>query len=137
VVVRDKDVHRNSLQNTLYLRGIDNYTLVKGLEGSLDLIADRIQIIALSKTGLRYRSWAFINLVIGGPLRVPDTCLSESTPQLPSKQLCDVIKGKPSKSHITAVWMAVLPWRCELFWLAVAKAEVVYEGAFSAKLIQR
>lgn len=124
-------------QNTFNLRGVDNYTLVKGLEGSLDLSRDRTAIIALSKPGagteierllLHPRDYGFAGTDV--PL--------ESTAQL-LQQLNDIIKGKPSELMLTAVWNGgFYLWRCGIcsdLASGFAKAEALcIEGALSAKL---
>jgi anthranilate phosphoribosyltransferase len=124
-------------QNTFYLRGVDNYTLVKGLEGSLDLPRERTAIIALSQPGseagferllLHPRDYGFAGADV--PL--------ESTPQLLA-QLQEVLKGKPSELMSTAVWNGgFYLWRCGVcpdLSTAFAKAEALcIEGAVCEKL---
>ena len=124
-------------QNTFYLRGVDNYTLVKGLEGSLDLPRERTAIIALSQPAseagferllLHPRDYGFAGTDV--PL--------ESTPQLLA-QLQEVLKGKPSELMSTAVWNGgFYLWRCGVcsdLSTAFAKAEaLLIEGAVAEKL---
>ena len=126
-------------QNTFYLRGVENYTLVKGLEGSVDLSRDRTAIIALSQAGgeanferllLHPRDYGFAGTDV--PL--------ESTPQL-LLQLQEVLKGKPSELMLSAVWNGgFYLWRCGVcpdLPSAFAKAEaLLIEGALCEKLEQ-
>ena len=118
------------------MRGIDNYTLVKGLEGSLDLPRERTAIIALSQPSeagferllLHPRDYGFAGTDV--PL--------ESTPQLLA-QLQEVLKGKPSELTTSAVWNGgFYLWRCGIcsdLPTAFAKAEaLLMEGAVAEKL---
>lgn len=127
----------NRFQNTFHLRGIDNYTLVKGLEGSFDLPRERTAIIALSQPGggleierllLHPRDYGFAGTDV--PLI--------STPQL-LVQLQEVLKGKPSELLSTAVWNGgFYLWRCGVcsdLPTAFAKAEaLLIEGVVREKL---
>lgn len=127
----------NRFQNTFYLRGVDNYTLVKGLEGSLDLSRDRTAIIALSQSTteagferllLHPRDYGFAGTDV--PL--------ESTPQLLA-QLQEILQGKPSELMLTAVWNGgFYLWRCGIYpdlHTAFAQAEaLLVEGAVREKL---
>ncbi|MGC1394929.1 MAG: anthranilate phosphoribosyltransferase family protein [Coleofasciculaceae cyanobacterium] len=123
-------------QNTFDLRGVDNYTLVKGLEGSLDLPRERTAIIALSKPAevdferllLHPRDYGFAGTDV--PL--------ESTPQLLA-QLQEILQGKPSELIKSAVWNGgFYLWRCGIcsdLPTAFAKAEaLLIEGAVTEKL---
>jgi anthranilate phosphoribosyltransferase len=89
-------------RDTFQLRGITNYTLVKGLEGSCDLPRDRTAIIVVSNPespeGFEYlklhpRDYGFA----GGEVPL------ESTTELLS-QLESVVQGKPSQLTPAAIW---------------------------------
>ncbi|MEO8892317.1 MAG: anthranilate phosphoribosyltransferase family protein [Coleofasciculaceae cyanobacterium] len=124
-------------QNTFDLRGVDNYTLVKGLEGSLDLPRERTAIIALSQPAAEFgferlllhpRDYGFAGTDV--PL--------ESTPQLLA-QLQEVLAGKPSELMTSAVWNGgFYLWRCGIcsdLYTAFAQAEaLLMEGAVGEKL---
>lgn len=89
-------------RETFQLRGITDYTLVKGLEGSCDLPRDRTAIIVVSQPkspeGFEYlklhpRDYGFA----GGEVPL------ESTTELGS-QLESVLQGKPSPLMPAAIW---------------------------------
>jgi anthranilate phosphoribosyltransferase len=91
-------------RDTFELRGVSNFTLVKGLEGSCDLPCDRTAIIAISQPGssegferllLHPRDYGFAGSEV--PL--------ESTTQL-LVQMQDVLKGKSSELMPPAIWNA-------------------------------
>lgn len=98
-------------QETFKLRGVTNFTLVKGLEGSCDLPRDRTAIIAISQPGssegferllLHPRDYGFAGSEV--PL--------ESTSQL-LVQMQEVLNGKSSELMQAAIWNGgFYLWRC-------------------------
>lgn len=89
-------------RETFRLRGIADYTLVKGLEGSCDLPRDRTAIIAVSQPespeGFEYlklhpRDYGFAG----------QEGAIESTAELVS-QLESIVRGKPSELMQAAIW---------------------------------
>jgi anthranilate phosphoribosyltransferase len=118
------------------LRGIENYTLVKGLEGSCDLPRDRTAIIALHRPGdadferlkLHPRDYGFEGTEV--PL--------DSTP-LYLEQLQATLQGKPSALQKAAIWNGgFYLWRCgvcEDLQTGLQQAEVLLvEGKVEAKV---
>ena len=98
-------------RETFEMRGVTNFTLVKGLEGSCDLPRDRTAIIAQGQPGssfdferllLHPRDYGFAGSEV--PL--------DSTTQL-LKQMQDVLKGKASELMPAAIWNGgFYLWRC-------------------------
>jgi anthranilate phosphoribosyltransferase len=95
---------------TFKMRGMTNFTLVKGLEGSCDLPRDRTSIIAISKPDsdeierllLHPRDYGFEGKEV--PL--------ESTNQL-IEQMQEVLLGKSSEMMQAAIWNGgFYLWRC-------------------------
>jgi len=96
---------------TFELRGVANFTLVKGLEGSCDLPRDRTAIIAFSQSSssstferllLHPRDYGFAGTEV--PL--------DSTTQLLA-QMQDVLNGKSSELMPAAIWNGgFYLWRC-------------------------
>lgn len=127
----------NRFIETFKQRGITNFTLVKGLEGSFDLSRERTGIIALSQPGegsdferllLHPRDYGFAGT---------DVSL-ESTPQLLA-QMHGVLQGKSSELMLTAIWNGgFYLWRCGVcsdLPTAFAQAEVLcVKGAVMQKL---
>ena len=101
----------NRFMKTFEMRGVSNFTLVKGLEGSFDLPRDRTAIIGVRRGGgsseferllLHPRDYGFAGSEV--PL--------DSTTQLVA-QLQDVLKGKPSELMQSAIWNGgFYLWRC-------------------------
>lgn len=109
------------------LRGLTDYTLVKGLEGSCDLPRDRTAIIAVSQPesaeGFEYlklhpREYGFAG----------QESAIESTAELLS-QLESVVCGQPSEFMQAAIWNGgFYLWRsgvCETLEMGLSKAEVL------------
>ena len=127
----------NRFIETFKLRGITNFTLVKGLEGSCDLPRDRTAIIAISQPGastnferllLHPRDYGFTGSEV--PL--------ESTTEL-LLQMQDVLKGKSSELMLAAIWNSgFYLWRCGVcsdLSTGFAKAEALFtEGQAIQKL---
>ena len=127
----------NRFIETFKLRGITNFTLVKGLEGSCDLPRDRTAIIAVSQPDaspnferllLHPRDYGFAGSEV--PL--------ESTTEL-LVQMQEVLKGKSSELMLAAIWNAgFYLWRCGVcpdLSTGFAKAEASFtEGQASQKL---
>jgi anthranilate phosphoribosyltransferase len=96
-------------QQAFEMRGINNYTTIKGLEGSCDLPRDRTAIIGITKPDtpferllLAHGDYGFSN--------VNPTC--ESTADL-VKQMQEVLLGKPSELMQSAIWNGGFQlWRC-------------------------
>jgi anthranilate phosphoribosyltransferase len=98
-------------RETLEMRGVRKFTLVKGLEGSCDLPRDRTTIIAISQPGvsegferllLHPRDYGFAH---------PELPL-DSTPEL-IEQMQHVLNGKSSELMSVAIWNGgFYLWRC-------------------------
>ncbi|HEY9634582.1 MAG TPA: anthranilate phosphoribosyltransferase family protein [Coleofasciculaceae cyanobacterium] len=124
---------------TFELRGVTNFTLVKGLEGSFDLPRDRTAIIAISQPGtstdfdrllLHPRDYGFAGAEV--PL--------ESTTELLT-QMQDVLKGKSSQLMPAAIWNGgFYLWRCGVcsdLPEGFAKAEALFtNGHVAQKLVE-
>jgi len=100
----------NRFLETFKMRGVTNFTLVKGLEGSCDLPRDRTGIIAISKPDsdeferllLHPRDYGFEGKEV--PL--------ESTTQL-IENMQEVLLGKASELMQAAIWNGgFYLWRC-------------------------
>lgn len=98
-------------RETLEIRGVRKFTLVKGLEGSCDLPRDRTAIIAISQPDvsegferllLHPRDYGFAHQEL--PL--------DSTPEL-IQQTQHVLNGKPTELMSVAIWNGgFYLWRC-------------------------
>ncbi len=94
---------------TFELRGIKNYTTVKGLEGSCDLPRDRTAIIGIAKPDAEFER---VLLAHG------DYGFSNTNPAFESssellKQMQDVLQGKSSELMQSAIWNGgFYLWRC-------------------------
>ena len=94
---------------TFELRGIKNYTTVKGLEGSCDLPRDRTAIIGIAKPDTEFERVLLAHGDYGFSNTNPDF---ESTPGL-LKQMQEVLQGKPSELMQSAIWNGgFYLWRC-------------------------
>ena len=99
----------NMFMKALELRGINNYTTVKGLEGSCDLPRDRTAIIGIAKPALPFER---VLLSHG------DYGFSNTNPAFESaaellKQMQEVLLGKPSEMMQSAIWNGgFYLWRC-------------------------
>ena len=87
-------------QKAFELRGVKNYTTVKGLEGSCDLPRDRTAIIGVSKPDAEFER---VLLAHG------DYGFSNTNPAFESaselfKQMQEVLLGKPSELMQSAIW---------------------------------
>jgi len=86
-------------QETLKLRGINNFTTIKGLEGSCDLSRSRTAIIGRVKNGnferilLNPRDYDFGEHDV--PLDSPNQLI---------EQLKDILAGKPGELRQSAIW---------------------------------
>jgi anthranilate phosphoribosyltransferase len=93
----------------LELRGINNYTTVKGLEGSCDLPRDRTAIIGISKPDIPFERVLLSHADYGFSNTNP---AFESASEL-FKQMQDVLLGKPSEMMQSAIWNGgFYLWRC-------------------------
>jgi anthranilate phosphoribosyltransferase len=98
-------------RETLEMRGIGKFTLVKGLEGSCDLPRDRTAIIAISQPDnsesferllLHPRDYGFAHQELS----------LDSTPEL-IEQMQHVLNGKPCELMSVAIWNGgFYLWRC-------------------------
>jgi anthranilate phosphoribosyltransferase len=126
----------NRFVETFQMRGVTNFTLVKGLEGSCDLPRDRTAIIAISQPDsneierllLHPRDYGFEGKEV--PL--------ESTPQL-IEQMQEVLLGKNSELMQAAIWnCGFYLWRCGVcpdLQTGFAKAEdLLISGQVAQKL---
>lgn len=117
-------------RETFEFRGMTNFTLVKGLEGSCDLPRDRTAIISMSQPGksseferlmLHPRDYGFAGAEV--PL--------DSTPVLIA-QLQDVLQGKSSELMQSAIWNGgFYLWRCGVcddLATGFSKAEALFTG---------
>ncbi|MFM9265963.1 anthranilate phosphoribosyltransferase family protein [Tychonema sp. BBK16] len=94
---------------TFELRGIKNYTTVKGLEGSCDLPRDRTAIIGIAKPDTEFERVLLAHGDYGFSNTNPDF---ESTSEL-LKQMQEVLQGKPSELMQSAIWNGgFYLWRC-------------------------
>ncbi|MEG3849552.1 anthranilate phosphoribosyltransferase family protein [Microcoleus sp. herbarium19] len=87
-------------QKAFELRGVKNYTTVKGLEGSCDLPRDRTAIIGISRPDVEFER---VLLAHG------DYGFSNTNPAFESaselfKQMQEVLLGKPSELMQSAIW---------------------------------
>ncbi|MEQ9236532.1 anthranilate phosphoribosyltransferase family protein [Coleofasciculus sp. E2-BRE-01] len=99
------------MQGTLGLRGVKNYTLIKGLEGSCDLPRERTAIISTHKPGdgepyqrlkLHSRDYGFEGKEV--PLESKEQLLA---------QIKDVLAGKASEFQKSVIWNGgFYLWRC-------------------------
>ena len=123
-------------QTALGLRGVNKYTLIKGLEGSCDLPRDRTAIIGLSSSNLEIltrlqlapREYGFITK------NVPLTTTEELI-----KELQGILTGNPSELMQTALWNGgFYLWRsgiCSDMQAGIDKAaELISSGVLAAKL---
>ncbi|MGH1392626.1 MAG: anthranilate phosphoribosyltransferase family protein [Trichormus sp.] len=122
-------------QTALGLRGVTNFTLIKGLEGSCDLPRDRTAIIALSQAPqtierllLSPHDYGFTTKNV--PLNTTQELLA---------QMQEVLAGKPSELMQTALWNGgFYLWRsgiCSDMPAGIAKAkELLTTGAVAKKL---
>lgn len=98
-------------RETLEMRGVRKFTLVKGLEGSCDLPRDRTGIIAMSQPDvsegferllLHPRDYGFAHQELA----------LNSTPEL-IEQMQNILNGKPSELMSVAIWNGgFYLWRC-------------------------
>lgn len=122
-------------QTALGLRGVTNFTLIKGLEGSCDLPRDRTAIIALSNSSQS------IERLLLSPHDYGFTAKNvplNSTEELLA-QMQEVLAGKPSELMQTALWNGgFYLWRsgiCSNMPAGIAKAkELLTTGAVAKKL---
>ena len=87
-------------QKAFELRGVKNYTTVKGLEGSCDLPRDRTAIIGISRPDAEFER---VLLAHG------DYGFSSTNPPFESaselfKQMQEILLGKPSELMQSAIW---------------------------------
>lgn len=87
-------------QKAFELRGIKNYTTVKGLEGSCDLPRDRTAIIGIAKPDAEFERVLLAHGDYGFSSTNP---AFESTSEL-LKQMQEVLLGKPSELMQSAIW---------------------------------
>lgn len=91
------------------LRGIKNYTTVKGLEGSCDLPRDRTAIIGIAKPNAEFERVLLAHGDYGFSNTNPGL---ESTSEL-LKQMQEVLLGKSSELMQSAIWNGgFYLWRC-------------------------
>ncbi|NJM61527.1 MAG: anthranilate phosphoribosyltransferase family protein [Oscillatoriales cyanobacterium RU_3_3] len=96
-------------QKAFELRGINNYTTIKGLEGSCDLPRDRTAIIGISQPNSPFER-VLLSHGDYGFSSVNPAC--ESTAEL-IKQMQEVLLGKPSELMQSAIWNGgFYLWRC-------------------------
>lgn len=125
-------------KETFELRGVTNFTMVKGLEGSCDLPRDRTAIITISQPGssegfdrlmLHSRDYGFAGSEV--PL--------ESTTQL-LVQMQEVLKGKSSELMKAAIWNSgFYLWRCGVcpdLPTGFTKAEALFTQGHAAQKLQ-
>jgi len=125
-------------RETLEMRGVTTFTLVKGLEGSCDLPRDRTVIVAVSQPDssegferllLHPRDYGFAAKEV--PL--------DSTHQL-IEQMQDVLKGKSSELMSTAIWNGgFYLWRCGVcpdLATGFTKAEELFTGGQALQKLQ-
>jgi len=125
------------------MRGISNFTTVKGLEGSCDLPRDRTAIIGLSSPNTPHETAI-------APLErlhlVPRDCgfssknvPLDSTPQL-LEDMQSVLQGKPSELMQTALWNGgFYLWRsgiCPDLRSGISKAEALFTSGEVAKKLE-
>ncbi|HEY9601668.1 MAG TPA: anthranilate phosphoribosyltransferase family protein [Allocoleopsis sp.] len=124
-------------RDTFELRGVTQFTLVKGLEGSCDLPRDRTAIVAVSQPGseenferllLHPRDYGFAGMEV--PL--------DSTTELLT-QMQEVLNGKPSELMQAAIWNGgFYLWRggvCPDLLTGIDKAKTLYvDGCATQKL---
>ncbi|XZN89228.1 MAG: anthranilate phosphoribosyltransferase family protein [Microcoleus sp.] len=82
------------------LRGVKNYTTVKGLEGSCDLPRDRTAIIGIAKPDIEFER---VLLAHGDYGFSSTNSALESTSEL-LKQMQEVLQGKPSELMQSTIW---------------------------------
>lgn len=96
-------------QDALALRGVSNFTTVKGLEGSCDLPRDRTAIIGIVKNGEFQRLHLNPYEYDFGGKNPP---LPETNAQLIEQMLC-ILQGKPSELMDSALWNGgFYLWHC-------------------------
>jgi anthranilate phosphoribosyltransferase len=126
----------NRFRETFEQRGVTNYTLVKGLEGSFDLPRDRTAIIGVSQPGsdfdrllLHPRDYGFAGSEV--PL--------DSTTEL-LIQMQDVLKGKASELMSAAIWNGgFYLWRCGVcsdLSEGLTKAEALFTNGHVAQKLE-
>jgi anthranilate phosphoribosyltransferase len=99
-------------QTAFELRGIKNFTTVKGLEGSCDLPRDRTAIIGISKPDAEFDRVLLAHGDYGFSSVNP---AFESTSEL-LKKMQEVLLGKPSEMMHSAIWNGgFYLWRCGIF----------------------
>ncbi len=86
--------------NAFELRGVKNYTTVKGLEGSCDLPRDRTAIIGIAKPDVEFERVLLAHGDYGFSSTNP---AFESTLEL-LKQMQEVLQGKPSELMQSTIW---------------------------------
>ncbi|WP_341732785.1 anthranilate phosphoribosyltransferase family protein [Microcoleus sp. EPA2] len=95
--------------NAFELRGVKNYTTVKGLEGSCDLPRDRTAIIGIAKPDVEFERLLLAHGDYGFSSTNP---AFESTSEL-LKQMQEVLQGKPSELMQSTIWNSgFYLWRC-------------------------
>jgi len=117
-------------RETFALRGVTNFTLVKGLEGSCDLPCDRTAIIAISQPGasedfqrllLHPRDYGFAGTEV--PLESPTVLIA---------QMQEVLQGKSATLMPAALWNGgFYLWRCGItpdLPTGFAHAEALFTG---------
>jgi anthranilate phosphoribosyltransferase len=115
------------------LRGVDRFTLVKGLEGSCDLPRDRTALISLGNPGepferlkLHPRDYGFAASEV--PLESSELLL---------EQTHAVLQGNPSELMQAAIWNGgFYLWRCGVcadLSAGLAKAELLIEEGYALK----
>ncbi len=124
-------------QEALALRGVTQFTTVKGLEGSCDLPRDRTAIIGLvrvvtpiERLQLVPREYGFTTKNV--PLGTTEELLAD---------IQSVLQGKPSELMQTALWNGgFYLWRCGIcpdLREGIAKAEeLLTSGAVAKKLLE-
>ncbi|MEZ2319372.1 MAG: anthranilate phosphoribosyltransferase family protein [Microcoleus sp.] len=86
--------------NAFELRGVKNYTTIKGLEGSCDLPRDRTAIIGIAKPDIEFERVLLAHGDYGFSSTNPAL---ESTSEL-LKQMQEVLQGKPSELMQSTIW---------------------------------
>jgi anthranilate phosphoribosyltransferase len=119
-------------------RGVEHFTLVKGLEGSCDLPRDRTAIISMDSNGDRESKWLKLHPREYGfaASEVP----LESTPVF-LEQLCATSHGHPSPLTQAAIWNGgFYLWRCGVckgLTDGLAKAESLLIKGYAAQQLDK
>ncbi len=96
-------------QRAFELRGINNYTTVKGLEGSCDLPRDRTAIIGVAKPDASFERV----LLAHGDYGFSSVNPAFKSPSDLIEQIQEVLLGKPSELMQSAIWNGgFYLWRC-------------------------